>query len=841
MKQRVLMGVLGGVAILSAASADVRASGSQLDRPGAVAASPVPQLALTATPQQRPTGGAASVGSPQQVLVNRYCVTCHNGRTEAGGLVLGGLDVAKPSGQAEVWEKVIGKLRAGMMPPPNRPRPDAATLEGFVAFLETEIDRAAAADPSPGRTETFHRLNRTEYRNVVRDLLAVDVDVTALLPPDEAGYGFDNIASALRLSESLMERYLAVARRISRLAVGSPPAAVVAETFTVSPFLRQYERAEGLGFGTRGGMLVRYNFPQDASYDFTVAMWCNSNQNPCDPRAGFEDRHDLEITIDGERVHVFSLEPKPSRGNYSTEAVQRLEVRVPVSAGLHEVGVTFLRLPSYEPTDRARLRFLKPSYEGNMVPGGMGVYQPHVRSVTMTGPFDATGVSETASRRRIFVCRPASAAEEASCAQQILSTLAKRAYRRPVTNADVAPLLAFYEGGRRRGGFEAGIELALNVLLVSPQFLFRVEAEPRTVAAQGGTTYRLSDMDVASRLSFFLWSSLPDDELIDLAAKGELQDPAVLDRQVRRMLADDRAAALTEDFLPQWLQLRRLGPLTPDVDLFPNFDESLKAAFLRETELFFDSIMREDRSVLEMLTANYTFVNERLATHYGIPNVQGSHFRRVTLTEDSPRRGLLGHGSILTLTSHQTRTSPVVRGKWVLDTILGSPPPAPPPNVPPLAEQKGGERPKGMRERMAVHRSNPVCASCHTMIDPAGFALENFDPVGQWRDVEDSGEPIDASGALPDGTAFGGLSDFRAALTSHPERFVTALTERLMTYALGRGVEYYDMPAIRAITREAEQSDYRFSALIVGIVKSIPFQWRSVASPSTTVVAGAGP
>ena len=825
--------------------------------------------AATATALSRSAESQATAGS-QRAVLEQYCLACHSEQVRSGGLSLEAVDVADVASAGETWEKVVRKMNAGMMPPPGMPRPDAVTQRGFVSWLEDELDRAALANPDPGRTETFHRLNRTEYKNAIRDLLALDIAVDELLPPDDSGYGFDNNAGVLRLSQSLMERYLLASRKISRWALGISPPAAVADTFVLSSDQQQYDRGEGLPFGTRGGIMIPYTFPRDGEYIIRAEFSCSLvTVAGCDGSTNFDDDHQLEVAIDGERVHLFEL---PSRtrargyggrtsvlGDPENTTDLRWQVRVPVSAGLRDVAVAFLRLPSYETSDFPRLRFTAPSYEGNMVPRGLGIYQPHLKSVTILGPFaPAGGAGDTPSRQRVFVCRPESAAEEAPCARAILSVLARRAYRRPVTDADVDKLFAFYTEERAQAGstMDSGLEMALRALLVRPEFLFRIESDPtpgvathdptpgvatevvsspRVALAQSPTTVsQITDLELASRLSFFLWSSIPDDALLDLAAQEgwvdpvygpqRLTDPGVLEQQIRRMLTDPRSEALAQNFLPQWLNYRLLETLVP---ADPDFDESLRAAMFRETELFFDSVLRENRSVHELLTADYTFLNERLAAHYGIKRVKGSHFRRVTLSEDSPRRGILGHASILTATSHAIRTSPVKRGKWVLESILGVSPPPPLPNVPALEEQdKVATKPLSMREKMAAHRKSPVCAGCHSMIDPVGFALENFDQTGRWRVVDPSMAPLDVSGSLPDGTVFTNLTEFRAALLSPPERFARAVTEKLLTYALGRGLEYYDMPAVRAITRAAADDGYRLSSLIFGIAKSVPFQMR---------------
>jgi mono/diheme cytochrome c family protein len=757
-----------------------------------------------------PPQAAAAAAPSQRVLLDRYCVSCHNQRLKTAGLTLDTMDIGVMGAHAETWEKVVRKLRGGLMPPPGRPRPDQPAQDALVGWLETELDATAAAHPNPGRTETFHRLNRAEYHNVVRDILALDLDVASLLPGDSASYGFDNMAGALKLSESLMERYLSAARKISRAAIGFAPSVPAAETYHVSPALRQDERVDGLPFGTRGGTLITHLFPQDADYIFRFDL---SNTT-----AGA----DLDVTIDGERIKLFTVKPGAravdADGN---EELEKIEVQVPVTAGPHQVGATFIKSPTVL-AESNRRPFLNPTVSR---PG-----QAMLRGLTIVGPIDGRGISETPSRRRIFVCRPGQNPSEAACAKTILSTLARRAYRRPVDDEDLKILLTAYTQARADGDFESGIERGLQQLLISPEFLFRVEADP-AAAPKSSPNYRIGDLELASRLSFFLWSSVPDDELLDTAAKGKLRNPAVLEQQVKRMLADARSEALTANFAGQWLQLRNLAAVTPSEVLFPDFDDTLRQSFRRETELFFDSIVREDHSLLDLLNADYTFLNDRLARHYGIPGVQGSHFRRVTLA-DPKRRGLLGQGSVLTVTSQPVRTSPVFRGKWILENILGTPPPPPPPNVPPLPEKTGvyAGRSPSMRERMSQHRENPVCASCHSMIDPLGFGLEHFDPIGRWRDVDETFRPIDASGTLPDGTAFAGVAEMRAALLKRPERFVTAFTEKLLTYALGRGVEYYDMPAVRRIVRDAAANDYRMSTIVIGIAKSLPFQMRRAAT-----------
>ena len=759
----------------------------------------------------------------REALLKQYCVTCHNQRLKTANLALDTLDLANVGASAPVWEKVVRKLRAGVMPPAGRPRPDEATHDAFVGWLEGELDRAAAAHLNPGRTETFHRLNRAEYHNAIRDLLDLDLNIADLLPADDSSYGFDNIAGVLRISPALMERYLSAAKTISRLAVGAPLPAVDHEVYTVVPDAQQHDHVEGLPLGTRGGLAVRHLFPLDGEYDIKVDVT---------GAGAIREPHQLEVTIDGVQVRLFTLAGRAGAGSSVYDSADKLVARVSVPAGPRDVGVAFVKKPALL-VEQAREPFQNPRISGN--DGGPGGSMPGVMSLTVIGPYDPKGAGDTPSRRRIFVCHPSAAAEERACARQVLSTLARRAFRGPVPDDVLSDLLRFYADGRSDGGtFDAGIELALRRLLVSPEFLFRVEADPagaRSVAsssadAPAAGVYRVPDLELASRLSFFLWSSIPDDLLLDAASSGRLQQPGGLDQQVRRMLADRRAESLTTNFAGQWLQLRNMATVRPGDPFSLTFDETLRQAMWRETELFFESILRDNRSVIDMLTADYTYLNERLAVHYGIPGIQGSHFRRVTLPADSPRRGILGHGSILTMTSHAIRTSPVFRGKWVLMNVLGTPPPEPPPNVPALVDKKTQAKVQTMRERMAQHRANPTCSACHSLIDPAGFALENFDAIGRWRVVDESFNAIDASGALPDGTKFNGVQELRAALIRRPERFVTTVTEKLLTYALGRGLEYYDMPAVRRIVREAAKDGYRFQTIVRGVAESYPFTMR---------------
>ena len=733
-----------------------------------------------------PVAAQTSVpGSPseQRALLDRYCVTCHNGALQTADLELDSVDVNDVSANPAVWERVVRKLRAGSMPPLPRPRPDATTYAGFIEWLETELDAVAANAPNPGRTEAFHRLNRAEYHNVVRDLLGLDVDVAELLPADGGSYGFDNIAGVLGMSPTLLERYLSAAKKVSRLAVGNPNLPPTAVSFHLSSELPQDDRIEDLPFGSRGGVSIPFNFPLDAEYTVRLTL----GRNTLDTLAAFHVPHELDVSLDGEHLQTFVVgEPPPEGFDRSSDeyrdwrarqgrADEDWFIRVPVRAGPRTLRVAFRKITSAYP-ETLRQPYLRP-YTNNT--GGDTRYQPHISSVVVTGPYEASGsppVDETPSRAKIFSCRPAAGGQEMelACAREILSTLARRGYRRPVEKRDLDVLVAFYEDGRAEGGFEAGIELALRRLLASPEFLFRVVRDPEGVAS--GTDYSLTDLEMASRLSFFLWSSIPDDELLDDAVAGRLSEPAVLEAQVLRMLADERADALFENFAGQWLYLRNIPALLPDENRFPDFGEGLRLAMKRETEMLFESVMREDLSVLEFLTADHTFINERLARHYGIPNVYGSHFRRVTLPDET-RRGLLGHGSILAATAYPTRTSPVLRGKWVLENLLGTPPPLPPPDVPSLEETADDGRSLSMREAMEQHRANPVCSSCHKLMDPPGFAMEQFDAVGKFRTHNEANKLIDASGVLPDGMEFNGVAGLRDALLQRPDLFVTTLTE----------------------------------------------------------------
>jgi mono/diheme cytochrome c family protein len=775
----------------------------------------------------------ASLPGPAQVFngpqasatVGKYCATCHGVQVHTAGLVLDPALAAHPEAEAEKWEKVIRKLRARSMPPPGAPRPDQATYDGLQKYLETEIDRASAASPNPGKLPLLHRLSRTEYENAVRDLLALDalpseMDYSLLLPPDNSNSGFDNIADLLFTSPAAMESYLGAAEKISRLAIGDPAFPVMVNMYRMPDEEPQDSQMDGLPRGTRGGLAIRSDFPVDGDYVIKATLTGEA-----------VERQQLEIMVDGQRVQLASIGAGPPRpegepahdadtgatpvryGPGGREIVRKpLEFRIALKAGPRLIGVTFVERNELQDEEvlRPRLRST-----------GAGLA---VELVTISGPYNAKGSGDTPSRRRIFVCHPASAVDEEPCARRILSTLERRAYRRPVTDSDVQRLMPFFNAGKVEGGFDLGIERSLQRVLMSPQFLFRIERDP--AGAVAGTSHLVSDLELASRLSFFLWSSIPDDELVDLAVAGKLRQPGVLEQQVRRMLADERSASLVTNFAEQWLFLKDLDAKKPNELLFPDFDESLRAAFRKETDLFVDSVLRGNRSVLELLSANYTFVNERLANHYGIPNVHGEDFRRLTFPTDSPRGGLLAQGSLLTITSYANRTSPVNRGKWVLENLLSAPPPPPPPNIPAL-KTDGSEPGKvvTMREAMIQHRASPACAGCHSRMDPIGFAMENFDAVGRWRD-RDGDSLIDTSGIFPDGEKFDGMAGLKATLLSRPQEFVSTVTEKLLMYAIGRNVQYYDEPAIRSIVKEGVRDNYAFASLVLGVVKSAPFQMR---------------
>jgi mono/diheme cytochrome c family protein len=827
-----------GVPIVIAGSAWLLALGGMWREVTVVAQAPAP---------------AATAATTSAAVLKQYCATCHDDRLKSGGLVIDPAGVTNVGGAADRWEKVVRKLRTQSMPPPGAPRPDAAGYDRVASFLESELDRAETARPHLGKLPLTHRLSRTEYRNAVRDLLALDalpreVSVDYLLPPDNISSGFDNIADLLFVSPSNMERYLDAARKISRLAIGDPAMPVMVNIHKLDPEHPQDERVDELPFGTRGGLAVHSEFPVDGTYIVKVDV-------------GAADGHQLEVTVDGERVALRALgggrggpavdappgQPDPADPDPTPPSADRpatpgrgagpagadaggaarggragggargrgaapgpIEFPLTLKAGPKLIGIAFVQRT--EARDEATLR-------PRMRSRGT---QPAISGVTITGPHNVTGPGDSPSRGRIFVCRPAAAADELPCARRILSTLVRRAYRRPASETDIRDLLPFYEQGRS-GSFDLGIQKALERLLVSSQFLFRIEREPAAVAA--GTPYRVSDIELASRLSFFIWSSIPDDELLDAAVAGRLKDPKVLEQQVRRMLADPRSESLVSNFAAQWLYLRDIAAKQPDEILFADFDETLRAAMQRETELFISSVFKENKSVLDLLTANYTFLNERLARHYGVPNIKGSYFRRVAFPEGSVRGGLLGQGSVLTITSYSTRTSPVLRGKWVLENLLSAAPPPPPPDVPSLKTETAPGKPLTLRDAMIQHRAAPACAGCHARMDPIGFAMENFDAVGRWRE-RDGEQPIDATGAFPEGTKFEGIPGLKRELLRQPEQFVGTVTERLLMYAIGRNLQYYDAPTARAVMREAKPANYTLGSLVLGVVKSRPFQMR---------------
>ena len=779
---------------------------------------------------QTPTAEAAS--SPR-ALLDRYCVACHNDRARQAGLTLQTIDtdnVGYVAGEVEAWEKVVRKLRGRAMPPPGRPRPDAAAYAAAAHVLEAALDAAAAADPNPGRPP-IHRLNRVEYRNAIRDLLGLEIDERELLPPDESGYGFDNIADVLAISPVLLDRYMVAAEKISRLALGDAAAIRPAiETYTVPYTLWQEGRmSEDLPFGSRGGLAVSHHFPLDGEYVIRLELQRAYGNHI----RGLQEPNDIELRLDRARIGQFTVGGDGVRAAwnavsrpslYEQTADEGLEVRLQVKAGTRLVSAAFL--------DRAAVAegVLEPR------PGVSSLAYSRDRNAAMAlgsieigGPYDGVTPEDTPSRRQVFSCYPQAPAEEAGCAAEILSSLARRAFRRPVDEVDVGPLLALYEEGRREGSFEQGIQFAVRGILIDPEFLFRIERDP--AGAAPATAYPVSDLELASRLSFFLWSSFPDDELIDAAAAGRLREPGVLQSQIARMLGDRRSDGFIDNFFGQWLLLRNMRTVAPDPDAFLDFDENLREAMEQETALFVESQVREDRGVLDLLRAEYTFLNERLARHYGVPNVYGNHFRQVAVAGYG-RGGLLGQGSVLTATSYPNRTSPTKRGLWVLESLLGSPPPPPPPEVPGLPDANHPEEARrlSMRERMEVHRISPVCASCHVLMDPLGFSLENYDGIGAWRTTED-GAPIDVSSTLPDGSRFAGPAGLRDILLGSEERFAETVTEKLLTYALGRGVEYYDAPAVRSIARGAAASDYRWSSMILGVVESTPFQMRRSREP----------
>jgi hypothetical protein len=794
-----------------------------------------PLTAPISNSQGGATGSRSSVPTapPTRELVDKYCITCHSEKLKTGNLVLEGRDMSHVGADAEVWEQVIKKLRVGAMPPANiRKRPDKAEADEFVAQLESSLDHEAAIHPNPGRSGV-HRLNRNEYTRAIRDLLGLEVDGRELLPPDDAGYGFDNIADALTVSPVLLERYLIAAQKIARVAVGDPTLRAAAVTYSL-PFseLQEDRVSEDLPFGSRGGIAVRHYFPFDGEYELQIRLQ-RSAANLGGGIRGLDVVNDIDVHVDQMKVKTFTVgggkaeQDGDQRGPYAETELERfaddpLHMRFSVKAGNHLLGVSLRRgIWEFEGVGMSRLPLTGYGFSSARKSGPeLGKIEMGIDNVEIRGPFEGE-TSNTESRRRIFICQPSKATEESPCARRILSNLARYAYRRPATNGEIDKLMGVYDEGRHDSTFDTGVEWAIERLLVDPNFLFRIEHDPAGIGHDAA--YRLTDQELASRLSFFLWSSIPDDELLTVAARGRLKDPAVLEQQTRRMLSDPKADALISGFFDQWLSLRNVPNMKPNLQHFPDFDEGLRRAFQEETNLFLESQIREDHSMLDLFTANYTFVNERLARFYGIPNVYGNHFRRVSLPDDR-RAGLLGQGSILLVTSYADRTSPVQRGKWLLMNVLGTPPPDPPPGVPPFPENTGAE-PKSVRERLEMHRSNPVCASCHAQMDPLGFALENFDAIGKWRSMDET-TPINASGTMAGGLKFNGPAEFRTALLQQRNLILTNVISKFLTYALGRGVEAYDMPVVRQLMAESAAADDRWSALVLGIVKSTPFQMR---------------
>jgi cytochrome c551/c552 len=754
---------------------------------------------------------AAPSASSPRALIDQYCVTCHNQRLNTGGLALDKLDPAHVEQNPAAWEKVVRKLRAGMMPPQGLPRPSSANYNEFIVTLENELDRAAAANPklpAPG----VHRMNRTEYANAIRELLGLEIDPAAFLPADDSSYGFDNIVSGLQVSPALVEGYVSAAAKLSRLALGHETGPS-RKTYYAREDYSQEDQVEGLPFGTRGGILAHHYFPTEGEY---IISWVPVRNTVGTLYGGDSENEQVELTLDGVRVKLYQIgKDIPLTANVQAE---KNEVRIPVKAGQHTVGLAFIA-NTYIPHLFLNRSYRRSILDDNPIEGIM--QSPQISQITIQGPLNGVPTKETTSRKKILTCKPETIAQELPCARTILIALARKAYRRPLTNADTDALTSFYRSGSEQGGFEQGIENAVQFILAHPEFVFRSESAPAGV--KPGEAYRVSDLELASRLSFFLWSNIPDDELINLAGQGKLKDPAVLEQQVRRMVADSRSQELVKNFAGQWLGLRTLQSSTPEGTIYPDFDDNLRQAMRTEAEMFFESVMREDRSLTELLTADYTFVNERLAAHYGIPNVYGTQFRRVSLKgEFDVRRGLLGKGSVQLVTSNSDRTSPVLRGKWVLENLLGTHPPDPPPNVPPLKPNPTAG-PQTMRQRMEEHRANPACSSCHRMMDPIGFALENFDGTGKWR-TREAGQKLDASGQLVDGSPIDGVVSLRENLVRYSPQFMRTVTEKLFTYALGRGVEYDDMPVVRSIVREAAKKDYLFSAVVLEIVRSMPFQ-----------------
>ena len=789
--------------------------------------------------QSQSAAASSDQAAAQRAIINQYCSTCHSDKAKAAGMDsarkidFDRLDIAGVSRDAETWERVVRKLRAGMMPPSGIRRPDRETYKGLIAWLENELDRNAVTyTPPPG----LHRLNRTEYANVLQDLLDLNIDPAKYLPSDDSTHGFDNIAGALGVSSTLVEAYVSAAQKISRLAIGQAATPSLTVYRTPEDTSQDYH-IEGLPFGTRGGMLIRHVFPSDGEYQITITPIFGDNMSP--QGFGSVPCEKLEVLLDGERIELLDWQgggrtPPANCGGRRVAAVQSgqtgqdlgrtsMKIRISTKAGLHDLGVTFLQT-NFAPILDLDQHFMRDTVQTGPTPGF--TYFPHVGTVRIEGPYNAKQAEDSPSRRKIFICRPTTPADETACARKIISNLATHAFRRPANNADVDSLMAFYQEGRREGNFEDGIENALARILTDPKFIYRIEAEPPNV--KQGETYRVSDIDLASRLSFFLWSTIPDDELIRVAGQGKLRDPVVLEQQVRRMLKHPKAEALAVNFAGQWLNLRGLQAVGPIPMLFPDFDDPLRQAMRREVELLFDSIVREDRNVTDLLTADYTFINERLAKHYGIPNIYGSQFRRVTLGPDTDvRKGLTGKGAFLVTTAKPERTSPVTRGKWIMTNILGMSPPDPPPNVPPLpprmTDAAGNAKEPSMRQKMLDHRVRSDCVQCHSMMDPIGFSLENFDAIASWR-THDEGNPVDPAATVFDGTKINGPTGLRTWLATYSDQFVEVVAEKLLTYALGRGVEYQDMPLVRSLARDAAENGNKFSALVLGIVKSKPFQ-----------------
>ena len=791
--------------------------------------------------QAQETPAAENSIAAYRSVMDRYCVTCHNETLKTANLMLDKADINDLSAEPMVWEKVLLKMQTRSMPPVGMPRPDEAFYTGFGAHLEHELDLSNQADPNPGKTVSAHRLNRTEYTNVIRDLLAVEVDGASMLPPDNSG-GFDNLGDLLSVSQVLMEKYMAAAREVSRLAVGDPTIDTDVHEYVVSPFLLQNDRMnEDLPFGTRGGIAVNHLFPLEGEYELNVRLLRTDGTGLV---IGIDEPHQLDVRVDGKRVQLLTVggknvalamgagradktPPAFEQAQYERTADDVLKVRFPVSAGAKSVQVAFL-----EENFAWEGQIPQRSYDSYMKSRMENDYQrawtdPSVASVTITGPFNVKGAGNTASRERVFICNPKNGKAESVCAEKIIANLARNAFRRPVKDADIKPLISLYEQGAKEGGsFESGVQMAIEGLLVSTEFLFRIEREPTNVAAN--QNYELSDVELASRLSFFLWSSIPDEELLKVAEQGKLGKPEVLEQQVKRMLADERSTTLVSNFAEQWLLLRNLPHTEKNQEIFPQFDENLRKDFQKETELFLGSIFRDDRSILDLFRADYKYLNERLARHYDIPDVYGNRFRRVSIADEN-KLGLLAQGAVLAITSYPNRTSPVLRGKWVLENIMAAPPPPPPTVIPPLQESDDKGKVMSMRQATEKHRANPVCAVCHNRMDPIGFGLENFNPIGQWR-TEDAGSPIDASGMLPDGTKFQGPAQLQRALLNQSEVIASAFAQKLLTYALGRDLAYYDMTAVRKIVHESKETDYRFSSIVTGIVNSLPFQMRRTGS-----------